>query len=358
METPSAVGAKANPRRLWRILGTLITIVLDEYSIVLLAFLLARWLVGERWEIVALGNSFLTLALLPTLILFPLALIRRHRAMALIVAPALAYLLISYVPVFVPRSVAAPGKSISILTYNIHSETLRLDPIIALIRDADPDVVAMQELSQEAADRFDKDLASQYPYRKLHAFAGNAVIGQGILSKHPILDDEYWRNENLPEKLGHQRVSLDAKGMRVTLYNAHPVHPIFKGGHFFFTELRAQEIDSVLDRANRDIGPLIIVGDFNMTDQSSDYQRITARYADSYREVGWGLGLTFPDFSSVNAVPGPLRSLPIPPLVRLDYIFHNNAIRALDAKVWGSSGGSDHRPVFARLVVSSQNAQR
>jgi vancomycin resistance protein VanJ len=361
LETTPAVGAApAISSRRWtirRIFGKILAIVVDEYSIVLLAFLVAKWTVGERWEIIALGNSFVHLALLPTLILFPLALIRRRWAIALILVLSLIYLVGSYATLFLPRAViAAPSgaKSLTILTYNIHSETQRLDPMIALIREADPDVVAMQEVSQEAARRFDQVLADRYPYRKLHTFPGNGVVGQGVLSKYPILNDNYWRNENLPDKLGHQRIQIDVNSVAVTLYNAHPIHPILKGGHLFYTELRAQEIQSVLDRASHEYGPLIIVGDFNMADQSGDYQQITARYADTYREVGWGLGPTFPDFSSVNAVPGAVRALPVPPLVRLDYVFHNDALYPIEARVWNSSGGSDHRPVFVRLAVSTQ----
>jgi endonuclease/exonuclease/phosphatase family metal-dependent hydrolase len=74
---------------------------------------------------------------------------------------------------------------------------------------------------------------------------------------------------------------------------------------------------------------------------------MTAHYHDSYREAGWGLGFTFP-------ANGPYATSVfqwIPPLVRLDYIFHDAAFEAVEARVWPTSGGSDHLPVFAALAL-------
>ncbi len=90
-----------------------------------------------------------------------------------------------------------------------------------------------------------------------------------------------------------------------------------------------------------------------MSDQSEDYQRLTESYTDAYRVAGWGLGFTFPDFTYAEAVPDvlPPASMPVRPVMRLDYIFYNSAFQALEARVLSSSGDSDHRPVFARLAL-------
>ncbi len=356
MQTGSIPDAQARPRRwsLRRLVLGIPIILADEYAILLALFLLAKLLVGEQWEIVAFVDSFLVLLLLPTLMLFPVALARRRWSIALILLPAVLFFLISYGIFFLPRPASAatpPGLQIKILTYNIHSEADALDPVITLIRDSGADIVALQEVSTKAAERFAQEFAAQYPYQALHAVADDPIIGQGIFSRYPLLSDEYWRNERLPVKLGHLEVQIEADGTRFVLYNAHPIHPILKEGHLFYTDLRSQEIDSVLERASRNTGPVIIVGDFNMTDQCDSYRRITASFTDTYREVGWGLGFTFPDFSSGSVALGGIRLPSIPPVVRLDYIFHNSAVHGLEARVWPTSGGSDHRPVFARLFI-------
>jgi len=292
------------------------------------------------------------LLILPALAWLGACMLRwRWKPAAIAFVPAL-FFIGSYGIMFLPRSVsAAPDEPhLKILTYNIHSEQTSFAPMIALIRESGTDVVAIQELTTEAAARFKTELADQYPYQAFHAEPNTKYIGQGILSRFPILNDVYWRNVSLQKTLGHERAQIDANGITFTLYNTHPIHPISAEGLYWYPERRTAEIKSVLERAQHDSGPIIIVGDFNMTDQSDDYKLITSHYLDTYREVGWGLGFTFPDFTFASASPVPHNLLPLRPVVRLDYLFHNTSIQALDAHVWNSSGGSDHRPVFAEFA--------
>ena len=93
-----------------------------------------------------------------------------------------------------------------------------------------------------------------------------------------------------------------------------------------------------------------------MIDQTEDYQRSAASFSDTYREVGWGLGFTFPDADLVTPSKRTIRRLiQFPVLLRLDYIFHNDAFLPLEANVWPESGGSDHHLVYARLALRADN---
>ncbi len=89
-----------------------------------------------------------------------------------------------------------------------------------------------------------------------------------------------------------------------------------------------------------------------MTDQASDYARVTTQFDDTYREVGWGLGWTFPDFAQPNAQPFRTSILSAlgRPVTRIDFVFHNDALYAISARVWPASGGSDHRPVVTEFA--------
>ena len=73
---------------------------------------------------------------------------------------------------------------------------------------------------------------------------------------------------------------------------------------------------------------------------------------DAWREAGWGFGHTFP------GEPTPERGgsrpvllgVPVPTwLVRIDYIFHSDALVTIAARVGPGDGDSDHRPVVATL---------
>jgi vancomycin resistance protein VanJ len=324
--------------------------IIAAYGLTLIAILLLKLTVGERWVVVALVNSVLHLALVPSLVFLPMCLLWRRWRLGLLILPSALAFILAFGVFFLPLSVrtANPASSMSqltLLTYNLASRDQNLEEAIIIIREANADIVNLQELSEGAAVRFSADFASEYPYQALHPQTGEPIPGQGILSRYPITADEYWRIH-----LGHQRVQIDMNSTTITVYNPHPIQPLVRDGF----ALRTEEITDLLARAEGDAGPLILAGDFNMTDQSEDYGRVASRYTDAYREAGWGLGLTFPAnapyFQTIPfQIPGPPW-----PLVRIDYIFHNSFFQALEAQVWPTSGGSDHRPLFARLALVSE----
>jgi endonuclease/exonuclease/phosphatase (EEP) superfamily protein YafD len=71
---------------------------------------------------------------------------------------------------------------------------------------------------------------------------------------------------------------------------------------------------------------------------------------DSWKEVGFGLGHTFPG----SDVPGSSRpylwGVPVPMwLARIDYVFHTSDLQAVSARMASFDGASDHRGVIAVL---------
>ena len=344
-------------KHLWRAAVRLIDAASTVLVVVTTLSIVTKLVIGEQWELVAILNSILHLLLIGSLLVLIARVIqRRWRLVAIACLPGF-YFVAVYGVAFLPDRVLSASDDmpdIRVMTYNIHSEKTLLQPVVDLILEANPDVVAIQELSVEAAAYFENELSDSYPFQAFHTFVDNPIPGQGVLSRFPVTDDRYWRNDFLPKQLGHQRVEINVNSVGMTMYNAHPIHPIMQAGRLFNVSLRTQEIQSVLDRALEDNGPVLIVGDFNMADQSEDYQRMTEHFGDTYRDAGWGLGFTFPDFSSRNAVPGHVTALPVRLIVRLDYLFYNKAFQPLNVRVWGASGGSDHRPVIAEYRFTGQ----
>lgn len=90
---------------------------------------------------------------------------------------------------------------------------------------------------------------------------------------------------------------------------------------------------------------MIVVGDFNSTDQSEVYQLLGRVLTDAHRAVGWGLGHTFPAYA------GSFRGIPILPWqMRIDMIFYSDEFAALRSQVGPTYGESDHLPVLAQLT--------
>jgi endonuclease/exonuclease/phosphatase (EEP) superfamily protein YafD len=332
-----------------RAISRLFWLATGVYGAVMTVLLALKLIMVGTWQPIEAFSSFLPVGLLPALVLGPLSLWRRRWRLAASVLAASVAFVAWYGASFVPRGFSSPpaAPDLRFMTYNLHGEQTELEPMLALIRTSNADVVALQELSPQMAQALDARLAVDYPYRALHPAGDNPVVGQGVLSRFPIQADDYWRIS-----LGHQRVALAIPGLPLVVYNTHPVHSFrWREGELFDSTMHQTEVSVVLARAEQDSGPTIIAGDFNMSDQSSDYGRISERFRDAYRESGWGLGFTFPDFSHANAmtVNAPVLSLLVRPLARIDYVFHSADLVARSAHVLAESGGSDHRPVLVEF---------
>ncbi len=305
--------------------------------------LLAQIGIGERWSLVGLFNTFAQIFWLPALFFIPLALLLRSRRTLVLLLPAVLAFLITFGDHFVPHASLTPTAdqtSFTLMTFNLFDDGRDSTSTVTLIEDADADVVAMQELNPRTAAALEEHFATTYPYRALHSDKGQ-FRGLGVMSKFPLSDDRYWDYDWMSVSLGHQSVRIDMNGQTLTLYNLHPTHPGMQG-RFFDATLRGQEIDALLKEARQEAPPFMMVGDFNMPELSDDYAHIVHDYGfvDAYRVRGWGLGHTF--------------THGVVPFLRLDYMFLGEAVNIAEINVGPTSAGSDHRPLWAALVLQEQ----
>jgi endonuclease/exonuclease/phosphatase (EEP) superfamily protein YafD len=319
------------------------------YGLSLTLFLLLRWAEGENLNYVAVINNLLHLMLLPVLVLLPLALVTRLWLPSAVLALPFIVAVWTNAPMLTngPQDAPANNREITVLTYNLlnrSGDAAAFADTLAIVAEADADIVALQEVSFASGEVFASAFPNDYPYRALHPQAAG-TRGQGVLSRFPIIEDRFFQAP-LPVQLGHQRVLLDVDGREVVVYNVHPVHPFMVPG--FDVGVRSADIAHVLEGATADepTAPTLVVGDFNITPMTADYAAVTTIFTDAYAEVGRWPGYTFP---SAPTHTGWVRFAP--PLARLDYVFYDDDDwRALAATVWGRSGGGDHRPLFVRLA--------
>ena len=100
--------------------------------------------------------------------------------------------------------------------------------------------------------------------------------------------------------------------------------------------------------------PSILLGDFNMTDTYDEYAHISAAgLKDAFKASGKGRGSTLPrrvgPWKRNKWLNGLIRWVPLPPMFRIDYIWHSDHLRSLDCWV-GKDAGSDHMPVMAVMA--------
>lgn len=305
----------------------------------------------------ALANT-MPLPLLPALALAPVSLVFRRWVLAVSLCIPCLYGAGAYTPLLLakPAAALANAGSITVLSYNLYARDRDFEPVFALIRDADADVIAFQELGDAAAEAFEREFARDYPYQAFHPEQDSNIRGQGLMSRLPLLADTYWRIG-----LGQQRVVVDASkrpgGRATALYNMHLNMPFeFKRLPPFDARKRDAVVDDLLMRLRDERIPTIVTGDFNMNDRSYQYPRITALVADSWRTAGAGMGASWPAVfdDAFNHREFPQRLLPAP-VMRIDYVFHSVGLRPLDARVWPTSAGSDHRPLRVTLAYEPKN---
>jgi vancomycin resistance protein VanJ len=312
------------------------------YVLLLYALWAVQWLMNERDPYVGWIRSFLYLLILPSFLLLPIFLSLRRGWWTMGLIPPMIAFLVAYGVFFVPRT-QLPGKDdldLRILTFNIQiPENENIIPIVEVIEASQADVVAVQELSQSAADKIAAALAAEYPYQALHP-QEYAPAGQGLLSRYPIIEETYWRYTEYDWSFGHQRVVLQIDGAPLVVFNTHPV-PFYTPARGLSADRHLRVLLDVMERTLAETVPVVLLGDFNITDQSHIYRQITDHYTDAYRAVGKiGFGFTYPADRPW-----------LPPFVRLDFIFYSNEWTGVSAHVWPRSGSSDHFPVLARLIL-------
>ena len=196
----------------------------------------------------------------------------------------------------VPPRAPADAVPITVVTWNLEVNSRPPADTVALLRQQDADVIALQEIQPrvERAIEADEALTSAYPYRRFAA--RNDVLGLGVLSRFPIESDAV--------ELGPavQRVQLDAGGHRLVIVNVHPMR-----GRFAGIETRARGIGLDVARRNRDLvtirsivddaiatgASVVAAGDANTASSEPAFDRLVAGLRDVHREVGLGPGWTW-----------------------------------------------------------------
>ncbi len=318
------------------------------YLIGLVLVLFASQLFADTSPSFALISTFSPFLFLPALLL-PVALVLFRSTTILGICVAIAALfLVTYQPV--PASAfnrtASERPSLSMMTFNL-SVTTPAEQLATTIALEDRDIVAVQELTPRSAALLDSALADQYPYRILDLQAGTV----GLLSKMPIVDYT-WHYP--PVGRPFIQALIDWPFSPVNLFAVHfssPgiiwIRPPFLPGGIVNNNLEI-EIASLLQQTLLTPGPVVVMGDFNMSDQSRAYDTIAGQLTDAFREAGFGLGLTFPNDLSLGRIPIP------GPLVRIDYTFHSPHLQASKATVNCVEGQSDHCALLTTFQLNQK----
>ena len=298
---------------------------------------------SDLWFIDILG-FLLPWLFIPSIVLLPLAFWNHLRKITILAIIPPALFVITYGHLYLPRlPVKTSGPTFTVMTQNVFFRNTNTDQILAVIEVNAPDIIGLNEFNATLAQELANQISDDYPYYQTEK-------DHGIFSRYPI---ENYTTFVMSEgdrgtRLAQQSV-LNIDGHRVTLIHAHPYSTPFESKKIslfgkpsgvplgFNNQYRDADVNGVLSQMEQVEGSLIVIGDFNLTDQQNGYKELTQNLRDAHKESGWGLDFTFSRFPQIGV-----------PMWRIDYVFYSPDMTALSTTV-GDYGGSDHKPVIAKL---------
>lgn len=292
-------------------------------AVVVVLFPVVGWIGGSYW-IFDLFNHFQYqyLAFFSCCLVLLLAIKARGEAvtLAVLLLLPLSRIAPSY---FAPAGVATSHKPIRVASFNVLVSNDRYDDTLRWVRESQPDYIFFSETTDKWAKAL-QALAMDYPY-SIEEKSGFAFYSKRPINRHRIVRCSEFR---FPLLIAY----LDTPQGEVAFYGIHPLPPVSQRWAHALTET----MEILAQEAEREKGPLIVAGDFNITRWSKNAKPLErALLLDASRGKSPG-----PTWMRGN----PLVTIPI------DRILYRGQGMSCQNFHIGPDLGSDHRPVVAEIV--------
>lgn len=223
---------------------------------------------------------------------------------------------------------------VALETWNVGHGRASAEQVRDALLTSPAQVVLLQEWNEGTRLELQRSLRDRFPHQ--HYF-GVGKASMAVLSVFEV-EDLRWiepprANPWLSAKVATQHGTLHVAGVHLDLLAA-------------LVGNLAQSDEVLRDIANHLAGSrhAVVAGDFNLTRWSSTMDLLEeAGFTDAFHAVGQGFGFTFPTF-------GRYRGVPLPPTVRIDYVWCSEGVVPLQCYL-APTTGSDHLAVRANLQL-------
>ncbi len=318
---------------------TLLIIFLSIILITLLGrnhFLLGTILIMGRWMFVLVGLIFL----------YTNKIRRLNRVLQLLNGCVLLTILIEYgwnkFNEQKTDNVQATTE-VTIMTQNLFFKNKAIQTTIDKIKQHQPDILLVQELTENHTKKLNQSLNKAYPYCKIIALPG--AYGLGIYSKYNIQTEQFLRNtDSIPFA---QVVTFNINGKSIQLINTHMASPakVLNKPIEFWSVLHSiyrlrdyqfQKIKNINRKGQYDVQ--ILMGDLNTTRFEPMYRNLRMNWVDLFEVCGKGDRSNFPNTATIS------------PFMTLDYILIKGEVKGITSSVV-PGGSSDHLALFGRIKL-------
>lgn len=287
---------------------------------------------GARWFwTLELTTHFRVQYLAVTAVVLALVALRRRwgAVAALVAAGAVsATAVLPYVPLPGAATNAAPA-ALKVLTVNVSYRQFDVKRLLALVREADPDVLVVQELTPHA-ERVLADFDKSFPH--FRKFPADGPTGIGLWSRYELESGETFALGRLPAIQARVRAPSGA----FTVIGAHLSSPMTPRR----AAARNVELRALGARSAAIDGPLVVAGDFNVTPYSPYFQEWLAASGLTDSRRGRTLSASWPTMFPLVAIP-------------IDHVAVNSSFTILSHQRLANFE-SDHYGVLVELALEER----
>jgi endonuclease/exonuclease/phosphatase (EEP) superfamily protein YafD len=217
---------------------------------------------------------------------------------------------------------------------NVNTRLGDSERVKRVIRDADPDILVLEEISSQ----WMADLAwltNSHPYCLTQPREDN--FGIGLFSKFPLAESvvAYIGSAEVPSILA--TINTGQTNLRVIA--THPLPPVGRG----YSRWRNEQLDQLPEHVQSSL-PLILLGDLNISPWSYHFRRLLKRTELRDSSQGYGVQPTWPNYN-------PLLRIPI------DHCLHSMHIVIIDRSI-GPDVSSDHYPVIIDFAITDESTEK
>lgn len=265
------------------------------------------------------------------------ALARRQVRLGLVAGAVAVAVLPTGLPELAARADVPPGARtaprLRVLSWNLYQSNTDAAAIDRVIRDADADIVLLQEVSKEN-DRAVQQLPALAAYGHRFVTPEPSAFGSGIWSRLPLEGGQEFDVGGLPMT---RAVVLTPAGP-LRLVNVHTLSPVTEKG----ATLWPRQLRLLGDEARRPGPPILLGGDFNATWGHRPFRRLLETGLDDAAAArGQVWSPTWPAGRRV-----------LQPALRIDHVLTGPGLVATSYAT-GGAGGSDHRSIVAEVAILS-----